>query len=129
MDEEHSAKVGGKILLVEDEDSVRLVVQRMLVSLGYEAVTAADAHTALEMVAEDPEINLVLTDIVLPFAKSGLQLGVELARHRPSLPVIYISGYSRDAMKAIDTEGLNVPVLSKPFRRARLAQVLEEALG
>ncbi|MDZ4374486.1 MAG: ATP-binding protein, partial [Phenylobacterium sp.] len=100
-----------RVLLVEDDDSVALLVGEMLQELGYDAQRAATAASALEVLAADPDFDLVFSDMVMPGDMNGLALAHEIARRRPDVPVILTTGYSASAAAAT-AEGMRV--LIKP---------------
>jgi PAS domain S-box-containing protein len=86
----------GRILVVEDQTQVRDVTARLLGRAGYEVVTAADATTALRLIASEGPFDLVLTDSAMPGMR-GEDLAAEIARLQPALPVILMSGYKDPA--------------------------------
>jgi PAS domain S-box-containing protein len=108
-----------RVLLVEDEDGVRRVAERILAADGYDVVPAADAASAIRLAREQPPIDLVLTDVVMP-EMSGTTLVARLREHDPELPAIFMSGY----IDRPDELPEDAPLLAKPFSRdALLAQV------
>ena len=112
-------KALGTVLLVEDEELVRLSTADMLVDLGYDVVEAASAEQALQLVAAGMSPDLLVTDHLMP-GMSGIELARELrAMLRPQLPVLIVSGYA-------EAEGVDpaIPRLTKPFRNVELAQSL-----
>jgi PAS domain S-box-containing protein len=117
------------ILLVEDEQSLRVLVRNVLTRLGYRVLEATTGLTAVEVWKEHRnDIKLVLTDLVMPDGMTGKQLGDVLTAENPNLRVIYTSGYSRD----ITGQGSNfqdgVNFLSKPFQASKLAQTVRNSL-
>jgi signal transduction histidine kinase/HAMP domain-containing protein len=113
---------GATILLVEDEDGVRRVANRLLSRSGFRVVEAPNADEALLRFADTP-VDLVLTDVVMP-GMSGPELVARLQRIRPGLPVVFMSGYS-------DRQGIwqdGTVVLSKPFTGETMLAKLDEAL-
>jgi len=118
------------ILLVEDELSLRLIIQKVLQQFGYEVIPAANAGEALELWAShNREIDLLLTDLVMPESLSGRQLAQKLRDERPDLKVVYTSGFDLtplDASTEEFIEGLNF--VQKPFRRETLAAAVRRSL-
>ena len=116
------------ILLVEDDDSVRRVAHRLLERLGYTVIEAATAAEALvKAESHDGPLHLCLTDVVMP-GMSGSDLAEELRTRRPDLPVLFMSGYTRDEL---DTQAIiegHSPFLSKPFSAEYLASAVRGAL-
>jgi PAS domain S-box-containing protein len=116
------------ILLVEDEASVRSVVSRMLRDLGYTVVAVADPEAALALdAATFAAVDLLLTDVVMPHM-SGERLADSLMERRPRLPVLYVSGFSPDAVLHARVKRPNESFLAKPFTRAQLAAAARAAL-
>jgi two-component system cell cycle sensor histidine kinase/response regulator CckA len=122
---------GGKetILLVEDEQSLRVLVRNVLTRLGYRVLEATTGNTAIDVWREHRhEIKLLLTDLVMPDGMTGKQLADALLQEDPQLKVIYSSGYSRDVAGQgfVLQDGVNF--LSKPFQAAKLAQTVRNSL-
>lgn len=118
---------GETILLVEDNASLRSVVQRHLHQLGYRVLAAADGAEALEIArAHAGEIHLLLTDVVMP-QMGGRALAITLTKDRPTARVLYLSGYAESSV----THGLPGPgagLLPKPFTPEQLQAKLREVL-
>ncbi len=128
--EKNLPDVGGgeTILVVEDDPDVREQAQRTLQSLDFQVVTAADVDAALVALERKPNIALVLTDVVLPGGKSGVDLMNDLANSNPGLPVCLMSGYPQSALHSHALpEGVPL-LLNKPFGRKELAEVVTNLL-
>ena len=116
------------ILLVEDEPAVRAVARQVLTRQGYTVLEAHDGQAALAMVdATRPTIDLVLTDLVMP-GMSGRNLADQLVRRFPDVRVLYMSGYTDDAIVRHGMLGTGLAYLQKPFRPAALVQKVWEVL-
>ena len=117
------------ILLVEDEQSLRVLVRNVLTRLGYRVLEATTGLTAVEVWKEHRnDIKLLLTDLVMPDGMTGKQLAEVLVQENPNLKVIYTSGYSRDIAGQGFTLQDGVNFLSKPFQAAKLAQTVRNSL-
>ena len=117
------------ILLVEDEATLRTAVTKALSKLGYRILEAPTGVKALEVWKENRnEIRLLLTDLVMPGGMTGKDLAQKLLQDNPKLKVIYMSGYSADAVgKDFPLkEGANF--LTKPFQVSKLAQTIRDNL-
>ena len=115
-----------KILVIDDDAVVRDVIGEMLLVAGYEVVPAATAAEALELFMDD-EIRLVVTDIVMPDL-SGLELLEAMRLHRPSLPIVLVTGENtRDNLSEALTRGAD-GLVAKPFSSAELQEAVEKAL-
>ncbi len=115
------------ILVVEDEAGVRAFAVEALRELGYQALEAESARAALALLAEHPEIDLLLTDVVMP-EKNGRQLTEQVLRERPDLPVIYMTGYTRNAIVHNGTLDPGTNLLTKPFTLLQLEAELRRVL-
>jgi PAS domain S-box-containing protein len=116
------------ILVVEDELAVRKLVERILRADGYTVLTAADGAEALQICdAHEGEIHLVLTDVVLP-QMSGKAIAERLVRHRPQIRVLYMSGYSGEAIAQRGVLEAGVALLAKPFSPTALTSKVREVL-
>jgi PAS domain S-box-containing protein len=116
------------ILLVEDDADVRLTVERLLKSLGYTVVTASDGPAALALVGAGLEPDLLLADVVLPKGLSGKDVSDAVAARVPSCRILFMSGYTEDAVMHHGRLDEGVVLLSKPFPRELLAGKIRELL-
>ncbi len=117
---------GIRVLLVEDEDTVRNVVARLLHKLGYSVSSAADAEEAIALFDEDADFDLVVTDIVMP-GLSGIEMSEVLKARFPELRFLFISGYTSRELGTAPTAPPE-PFLPKPFTMHELADEVEKAL-
>jgi two-component system cell cycle sensor histidine kinase/response regulator CckA len=116
------------LLLVEDEPEVRSLVQRILKTQGYTVVTAANPDEALAVAREfKGPIQLMVTDVVMP-GMSGLQLAERLAPMRPEMLVLFMSGYTNDAIGHQGVLDPGTAFLQKPFTPNALARKVREVL-
>jgi PAS domain S-box-containing protein len=121
---------GGRetILLVEDEPQVRAVIRRVLTSYGYTVLAAPDGPSGLSIwEARGHEIDLLLTDVVMPRGMTGPDVAAVLRRERPHLRVIFMTGYQADL--EVDQLGPDTPLLRKPFSLSELARLVEDTLA
>ena len=118
---------GEVILVVEDETQVRQLAEMVLVSLGYTVVTAGDAAAAVRIAREQPRIDLLFTDVVLPNGATGLELASQLAAERPDMRVLFTSGYSDDILQR-GGDADHAPLISKPWSREELARAVRTLL-
>ncbi len=110
------------ILLVEDEAAVRNVIQTGLESFGYRVIVAGSARDAIQLMqTHGPEIDLLITDVVMP-GMSGRQLSDQLRIQFPNLKILFVSGYTDDAVVRHGVEDSSDILLLKPFTPAELAQ-------
>ena len=117
---------GGTVLLVEDEDPVRLFSARALRNKGYKVIEAKTGEAALELLPGG-EFDLLVTDMVMPRV-DGSQVIREARKHLPDLPVICISGYTEDSvLKEVESID-NLRFLSKPFSLKQLAGAVKASI-
>jgi CheY-like chemotaxis protein len=117
------------ILVVEDEQGVRELTTKILKQLGYNVLAACGGAEALEIARSHPgHIALMLTDVVMP-NMSGAQLAAELRHSQPDIKVVFISGYTENAISQHGVLDEGVDFLAKPFSRESLAKKLRETLG
>jgi PAS domain S-box-containing protein len=117
----------GTVLLVEDDERIRRLSQRVLEKAGYRVVAAGDAEEALRHLRLEPEVDLLLTDVVLP-GTSGPQLAETALRGRPGLRVLFMSGYAPEIIVRRGFVEPGTRVLEKPFTGAELRQCVGDAL-
>jgi CheY-like chemotaxis protein len=115
------------ILVVEDEEGVRKLARKILERQGYTVLIAANVTDALRVFEENPAIDLLLTDVVMPGA-SGPELTRQLIEQRPALKVIYMSGYTEDAIVKHGVLEPGIAFLNKPFTSQSLGQKIRDML-
>jgi CheY-like chemotaxis protein len=116
------------ILVVEDDSMVRNFVIAQLHALGYKTIAAADSRAALAHVANGAPFDLLFTDVIMPGGMTGRQLADEVAKRRPGMKVLYTSGYTDNAIVHHGRLDEGVLLLTKPYRKAQLAQMVRQAL-
>jgi CheY-like chemotaxis protein len=118
------------ILLVEDEDVVRNLAQRVLLRNGYTVLVANQGTEALQAFQQhDGPIHLLLTDVVMPGGINGRQLAERLLAQRPKLKVLYMSGYTDDIVVRHGVLDSDVAFLEKPFSASGLARKVRQILN
>ncbi|MFN4016102.1 MAG: PAS domain S-box protein [Reyranella sp.] len=117
-----------RILVVEDEEQVRAIVVGQLSSLGYTVVEASDGETALEKLRTGSAFDLLLTDVIMPGPLNGKALASEATKLSPDLRVLFMSGYSDDAISTLGVLNPGVSLLTKPFRKTDLAIAVRRVL-
>jgi two-component system cell cycle sensor histidine kinase/response regulator CckA len=116
------------VLLVEDEDAVRVIVGTMLRRQGYNVLEASTPRSAYEIFKHHAnEIDLLVTDVVMP-EMNGPALAQRLVAKRPELRILFISGYA-DMATTFEQENANVGFLAKPFQASVLTARVHEMLG
>ncbi|MDQ8754854.1 response regulator [Sphingosinicella sp. LHD-64] len=117
----------GTVLLVEDETMVRAVAERALSRNGYTVLVAENGEAGLEILAKEPKVDLMISDVVMP-TMDGPTTAREARKRHPDLPILFISGYAEEQLrKSIDLP--NVSFLAKPFSVQQLAETVRDVLA
>ena len=118
-----------KVLVVDDEEDLLELTQLYLADLGHVAFAAKNGIAALEVIEREPDLDLLVTDILMPGGMTGVELAERARKMRPDIRVVYTSGFPADAL---GERKENAPVgilLRKPFQRSEFAAVLNECLA
>ena len=118
---------GGRILLVEDEDPVRMVAERALVRKGYTVTTARDGEEGLEIVQGGEEFDLIVSDVVMP-SMDGPTMAREIRKLAPNLPVLFMSGYAEEQLRR-EIDIVNMHFIPKPFSVQQISDKVAFVLG
>ena len=125
---EPSAKLGKTVLLVEDNEDNRIIYSTVLRHVGYDVVEAEDGFQALSKLQEDPEIDLMFSDIVMPGGMNGFDLAQAASGMRPDLKIVHTSGYPKGAMVHQDEPRFRQGfIIMKPYRREELQKIIRDA--
>lgn len=119
---------GQQVLVVEDDEQVRLLVTELLSELGYQADVVADADAALPILASPRRIDLLVTDVGLP-GLNGRQLAEIARQSRRDLPVIFMTGYAETARDRGKFLGEGMSMIAKPFTLGEFSGKLHDVLG
>jgi PAS domain S-box-containing protein len=122
-------KKAPKLLVVEDQEAVRAVACGFLTDFGYEVIEAEDGLQALAKLQENPDVDLMFSDVVMPGGMNGFDLAQAARSMRPGLKIVHTSGYPKGAMVHQEEprfrEGF---IIMKPYRREDLQKIVKEAL-
>jgi len=117
------------VLLVEDDMMVRAFTRKALERLGYEVIEAGDGNEALDILGRRQQpVDIVVTDIVMPML-GGRELAQRVLDRWPGTPILFVSGYSDDAILRRGVLDQGAHFLQKPFTAAALARAMRRALG
>jgi two-component system cell cycle sensor histidine kinase/response regulator CckA len=123
-----AARPGETLLLVEDDERLRTLARNVLRRAGYRVLDAANAGEALLVCEQhDGAIDVMVTDVVMP-RMSGHQLAIRLRGTRPSMRVLYVSGYTDDTVLHHGVESGQLAFLGKPFTPTALIKKVREVL-
>jgi CheY-like chemotaxis protein len=125
--ESRRGRSGECVLVVEDDADVRSYVVETLGTLGYDVLEAPGADQALRLVDQHKSISLLLTDVVMP-GKNGRRLADEARQRNPSLRVLYMTGYSRNAIVHQGRLDPGVDLIQKPLTHEQLAGAVRKVL-
>ncbi|MCK1299538.1 response regulator [Bradyrhizobium sp. 24] len=118
-----------KILIADDEDSMRQLVARAIAMDGHETVTAQDGAEALEILTRaDGGFDLLLTDIQMP-VMDGIALALSVARDFPDLTILLMTGFADQRERASNLNALVHDVVTKPFSVADIRTAVADALA
>ena len=118
----------GRIMVVEDEADVRVLVRDVLRQAGYDVIDAEDGEQALDVISKiDGEIQLLLTDVIMP-KMSGRQLAARFNELRPETRVLYMSGYTDDKLGHHGVLDPDVELIQKPLTPDVLLRRVREIL-
>jgi PAS domain S-box-containing protein len=119
---------GGTVLVVDDETELLEIAHAYLTEMGYSAMRADNTASALNTLALHKEINLMITDVIMPGGMNGVELANKARELIPELKVIYSSGYPSDALVERSGTSVDGPLLRKPYQRAEFEAMIERAL-
>jgi PAS domain S-box-containing protein len=123
-----NAKLGGTVLVVDDELDLLEVALTYLAEMGFTALQAHDGASALRAIAQHEEIDLMVTDIVMPGGMNGAELVRRARVLRPTLKVIYSSGFPAEALAERTMPPLDGPLLRKPYQRADFVAIVHRVM-
>jgi PAS domain S-box-containing protein len=112
---------GETILLVEDDHAVRAYSADVLRELGYQVIEASDGPSAIRILKSDTRIDMLFTDVVLPNGLTGAQIASQAQSIRPTIKVLFTTGYARNAIVHHGRLDAGVQLITKPFTYAQLA--------
>ena len=116
------------VLVIEDEPDVLALAEALLTSLGYRVLTAKDGQDGLSVLKNEPKVDLLLSDVVLPGGMSGPDFAAEAKRRVDGLKVLFMSGYAEGLVRDQGQLPEGADLLNKPFRRHELAQKIRTVL-
>ncbi len=119
---------GETILIVEDDVDVRTLAVVLLSGLGYEIVEAGDAEAALAVLQHSARIDLLLSDVVLAGAMNGPDLALEIRRGDPTIKIVFMTGYAKEAFDNYAGLDERTLVIQKPFNKITLANIVRRGL-
>jgi signal transduction histidine kinase len=118
------------VLVVEDNPSVRDVAAAMIEDMGFDVIIASTGGEGLEAIETRPEINLVLSDVIMAGGMNGPEMALKALSVRPELKVLFMSGYAPGSLRQMQQELPNaIDLVNKPFTRSDLTEKVKRALA
>ncbi len=123
---EQGGEAGPTVLVVDDEPAVRLLITEVLADLGYRSIEAVDGPSGLTILQSNTPLELLIADVGLPGGMDGRNLASAARAVRPSLAILFITGYAETAALGDKTLEPGMLVLTKPFSIDALAVHIKE---
>jgi PAS domain S-box-containing protein len=123
------AQAGETILIVDDDEAVRMLVTEVLQELGYGAIEAADGTSGLNVLQSNARIDLLITDVGLPGGMNGRQIADAARVRRPGLKVLFITGYAENAVVRNGYLEAGMQIMIKPFTMEALAARIQDVIA
>ena len=120
---------GGSVLVVDDESELLEVAVTYLSDFGYRVYPAVDGPSALNLLDGHSDIDLIVTDIIMPNGMSGVELAQKARQMNPTVRVVYCSGFPADALEEGSLTIVDGPLLHKPYQRAEFDEVVRRVMS
>lgn len=127
-EKEESRFDGIKVLAVDDEYHLLEVASAYLENMGFEVIAATNGAQAMKSIEHNPDIELLVTDIVMPGGMNGTELSKKIKEKIPSIKILYMSGFPSGVIADKSGTDLDAPLITKPYSLDELSSVLEELL-
>ncbi|GJM13771.1 MAG: hypothetical protein DHS20C12_21740 [Pseudohongiella sp.] len=122
------SQFSGTILLVEDDSGVRDIATQMLLEAGYQVIAANDGNSGLERFNNNPHIDLVFSDIMMPGGMNGIDMAKRILVAKPTTPILLATGYTKQILKDKIEESDNIICISKPYDTEKLPELINSML-
>jgi CheY-like chemotaxis protein len=119
---------GETVLIIDDEETIRMLVAEVLGEAGYRVIEAPDGPSGLDILRSDRRIDLLISDVGLPGGMNGRQVADAARETRPELKVLFITGYAENAAVGNGLLAPGMEVMTKPFAMADLAVKVHEMI-
>jgi CheY-like chemotaxis protein len=120
--------MGSTVLVVDDEADLLTVALAYLEEIGCKGLQAVDAASALEIVERERNIDLMVTDIIMPGGMNGVELARRVHATHPEIRIVYTSGFPADALEERKMELVEGPLLRKPYQRAEFRAMIRSVM-
>ena len=122
------ATTDGTVLVVDDEVDLLEIAVAYLEEMGYRVFHATDGARALEVLAREPGIELLITDVIMPGGMNGVELARKVRQLKPSVKIVYSSGFPSDALAERSGTQVDGPLLYKPYQRNEFANAIRRVM-
>ena len=122
-------EASGMVLIVDDESDLLEVTSSYVQDLGFKVIPATDGNLALQMLERNPDIEYLLTDIVMPGGLNGVSLAQEVRKRQPNVKVLYMSGFPSGVIADKSGIELDAPLITKPFSFEELVSAMDELVS
>ena len=122
------ASYEGKILVVEDNESVRDVASQMLQTIGFDVITAHNGSSGLREYKTNPDVDLVFSDVIMPGGMTGVELATKILEISPGLPILLATGYAEKELKDKLIHHKNVVLVAKPYDTNELPDLINSMM-
>jgi len=118
-----------KVLVVEDNNSVRDVAAAMIEEMGFETITACNGHEGIAAVETIKDIDLMLSDVIMAGGMNGSELALKALKVRPDLKILFMSGYAPGSVRQMQDLPGEIELVNKPFTRTELSEKVKRTLA
>lgn len=122
------SEASGKVLIVDDECDLLEVTSSYVKELGFNVIPASDGNLALELLRNNPDIEFLLTDIVMPGGINGVSLAKKIRKRLPNIKILYMSGFPSGVIADKSGIELDAPLITKPFSYNELVAAMDELI-
>jgi CheY-like chemotaxis protein len=123
-----ATKLKGTVLVVDDELDLLEIAKKYLEDMGYKAYHAQDGASALAVVEQHKDIDLVVTDVLMPGGMNGVELAEKIRESLHRIKVVYCSGFPANALAERNMSLVDGPLLHKPYQRAEFGSVVRAVM-
>jgi two-component system cell cycle response regulator CpdR len=121
-------EASGKVLIVDDECDLLEVTSSYVKELGFDVISASDGNLALTLLEKNPDIEYLLTDIVMPGGINGVSLAKQVRKRLPNIKILYMSGFPSGVIADKSGIELDAPLITKPFSFDELVVAIDELI-
>jgi PAS domain S-box-containing protein len=122
-------KLGSTALLVDDEPALLEIAEAYLTEMGYTVLQAQNGSAAFDLLAQAEEIDLLVTDVIMPGAMNGIELAQKVRELRPGIRVIFTSGFPAEALAERSGRLMDGPLLRKPYQRNEFLGIVAKTMS